>query len=379
MDLQSLLNLRDVETAARDRIAPIHFDYVAGGARDEHTVNANESAFTRLQLLPRMLRGNEKRVLDTTVLGSPLSMPILLSPSAFHRLFHPGGECATARAAAAAQTVMIASMAATTSIADIAAAARAQLGGADPDLWFQLYIQPDLEITDTLVKRATEAGCRALVVTIDSPVLGAQERNWRHGFNDLPAGLACENLRNLRAGEPGHIRQIVMSGELTWDHIDWLRGITDLPIVLKGALHPEDARIALEHGVQGLLLSNHGGRQLDGVPSTIELLPDIVAAVQGRVPVILDGGVRRGTDVVKALALGAAAVGVARPTIWGLATGGEDGVSRVLEILRSELDHAMALCGASSLADLTPELVRLPGWGSMAGPPAAAPGREVRR
>jgi 4-hydroxymandelate oxidase len=200
------------------------------------------------------------------------------------------------------------------------------------------------------------------VETVDSPVLGAQERNWRHGFNDLPAGLHCENLRDLRANETGHVRQIVMSAEISWDHIDWLRGITDLPVILKGVLHPDDARIAVEHGVCGLLLSNHGGRQLDGVPSTIELLPEMVAAVGGRVPVILDGGIRRGTDVVKALALGATAVGIARPVIWGLANGGEAGVRRVLEILREELDHAMALCGASGLSELTPELVRLPGW-----------------
>ncbi|MFJ4790347.1 alpha-hydroxy acid oxidase [Streptomyces sp. NPDC088794] len=367
--------VRDFEAAARAELNPVYADFIAGGARDEITVRANEAAFGRLQLLPRVLRGSAVREVDISLLGSRASMPVLLSPTAFHKLVDPEGELATARAAAAAGAIMIVAMASTVAVGEIADAARA--AGDDVALWFQLYIQPDLEITEALVKRATDAGCTALVVTVDSPVLGAGERNRRNGFHDLPPGLRCENLVDLRDGERGHVRQIAMSPELNWAHVDWLRGITSLPILLKGVLHAEDARLAVGHGVDGLLLSNHGGRQLDTVPATLELLPEIVAAVDGRIPIVLDGGVRRGTDVVKALALGASAVGVGRPVMWALAEGGEKGVRRLLELLRDELDDALALCGASGLADLTPDLVRVPTWGPTPGP-AVAPGADTR-
>jgi 4-hydroxymandelate oxidase len=353
-----MITVRDFQAAARERMDPVHYDYVCGAAGDELTARANEAAFTQLRLLPRVLRGRDKRELGVELLGSTASLPVFLSPTAFHKLVDPEGEAATARAAAAAGAIMIASMAATVAVGDIAAAAREAVPEGRPDIWFQLYLQPDREITEALVQRATDAGCAALVLTVDSPVLGASDRNRRNGFHDLPPGLACENLRNLLGNEPGHVRQILMSAEFRWADVEWLRSITSLPVLLKGVLHPEDARLAVAHGVDGLLLSNHGGRQLDTVPATIELLPEIVAAVGGRVPVLLDGGIRRGTDVVKALALGADAVGLGRPVMWALATGGEDGVRRVLEIIRAELDNAMALCGAATLRDLTPDLVR---------------------
>jgi 4-hydroxymandelate oxidase len=358
MSAPALLTLRDFEAVARERLDPVHYDYVAGGARDEITVRANESAFQRLSLLPRVLRGRAKLETAVTLFDSRASMPIIISPTAFHRLACAEGELATARAAAAADTIMIVSMASTVAVGEVADAARAAAPGRDPQLWFQLYIQPDLEDTEALVRRATDAGCAALVVTVDSPVLGVHDRNKRNGFNDLPAGLYCENLRNLRGDEPGSVRQIAMSPELSWDHVDWLRAHTELPIVLKGVLHPEDARLALQHGVDGLLLSNHGGRQLDTVPATIDLLPEMAAAVGGAVPLLLDGGVRRGTDAVKAIALGAAAVGVGRPIVWGLAADGERGAARVLEILREEFEHTMMLCGAGRLDELTGDLVR---------------------
>ncbi|MEU6251503.1 alpha-hydroxy acid oxidase [Streptomyces sp. NPDC047043] len=367
--------VHDFEAAARDKLDPVHADFIAGGARDEITVRANEAAFGRLQLLPRVLRGSAVRDLDVTLLGSRARLPILLSPTAFHKLVDPEGELATARAAAAAGAIMIVSMASTVAVGEIADAVRATDG--DAPLWFQLYIQPDPEITEALVRRATDAGCTALVVTVDSPVLGAGERNRRNGFHDLPPGLRCENLVDLRDGERGHVRQIAMSPELSWEHIDRLRGVTDLPVLLKGVLHPEDARLAVRHGVDGLLLSNHGGRQLDTVPATLELLPEILAAVAGRIPVVLDGGIRRGTDVVKALALGATAVGIGRPVMWALAQGGEKGVRRLLELLREELDDTLALCGASGLGDLTPDLVRVPAWGRVPGP-VVAPGSDRR-
>ena len=350
------ITIREFEDAARQRLDPVYFDYVSGGARDEVTLRANEAGFARLSLLPRMLRGQEKRTLETTLLGTRASMPVLLSPTAFHRLMTAAGERATARAAAAADVIMIASMAATVAVEDIAAAARQAAGGASPGLWFQLYIQPRRDITRALVDRATRAGASALVVTVDSPVLGFSDRNQRHAFHDLPDGLCCENMRGLAGGD-GHVRSIEMSPALSWEHVDQLRTMTSLPILLKGILHPQDAVLAIEHGVDGLLLSNHGGRQLDGVPATIDLLPAMAAAVGGRVPLLMDGGVRRGADVVKALALGAVAVGIGRPVMWGLAAGGEAGLTLVLEMLRAELDHTLALCGVGRPADLASDLV----------------------
>jgi 4-hydroxymandelate oxidase len=353
-----LLNVAAYQEAASTIVDPVHYDFFAGAARDEITMRANESAFQRLCLLPRILRGSDHRDHSVELFGARASMPILLSPTAFHKLAHPDGELATARAAALADTIMIISMASTVAVEDIAAAARAAVPGRDPSLWLQLYLQPDLDFTEAIVRRGEAAGVKALVVTVDSPVLGHRERDDAHDFHDLPQGMRCENLVDLREGSTGHVRQIQMSAELSWEHLDWLRSITPLPILLKGVLHPEDARLAVAHGVDGLLVSNHGGRQLDTVPATIQALPEIVAAVRGRIPIVLDGGIRRGTDVIKALALGADAVGVGRPVIWGLAVDGENGVRGVLDLLRTEFDHALALCGATSVADLNPDLIR---------------------
>jgi 4-hydroxymandelate oxidase len=347
--------IAEFEAAARERLDPAHYDYFAGGAQDEITLRENETAYKRLRLLPRVLRGSDKRDLSLTLLGTPSSMPILIAPTAFHRLAHPDGELATARAAARAGTIMIVSMAATTAIEDIAAAA------PDLGLWFQLYLQPDLEFTEAIIRRAENAGVKAFVVTVDSPVLGRRERDDRNAFHDLPPGLAVENLRdigeNRSGGTASHVRDIVMSA-LNWDHIAWLRSKTKLPVLIKGVLHAEDARLAVHHGVAGIVVSNHGGRQLDTVAATIDVLPEIATAVGGAVPVLLDGGIRRGTDVVKALALGADAVGVGRPVVWGLAAGGREGVTQVLELLREDFDQALALCGGRHPADLTPDQVR---------------------
>lgn len=341
------VNLREFEDAARAVLDPVHYDYIAGGAQDEHTLRANESAFARLFLVPRILRGSGIPSLEVELLGRTMPSPILLAPTAFHRLVHPDAEPATARAAAAAGTTMIAAMLSTVSIGEIAAA-----GG--PGLWFQLYVQPDLAFTEALVRRAEAAGCRALVVTVDSPALGRHERNDRNSFHDLPPGMRCENLREL----DGDVRSVVLSPDLAWEHIAWLRGITELPVLLKGVLHPADVPLAIELGVAGLIVSNHGGRQLDTVPATIDRLPFIAEAAAGRVPLILDGGVRRGTDVVKALALGATAVAIGRPALWGLAAGGEKGVARVLELLRNELVNALTLCGCASAREVDVEVVR---------------------
>jgi 4-hydroxymandelate oxidase len=246
-------------------------------------------------------------------------------------------------------------------VEEIAAEYRKAAAELAPDLWFQLYPQRDLAFTEAIVRRAEEAGCRVLVATVDSPALGRHERNDRNDFHDLPLGLRCENLRELRGGEPGSVRQVDLSPEISWRHIDWLRGITTLPIVLKGVLHPFDARLAVESGVDGLIVSNHGGRQLDTTPATIDQLPQIAEVIEGRVPLLLDGGVRRGTDVIKALAHGADAVAVGRPVIWGLAAGGEEGVARVLALLRTELENALTLCGCDSPRAVTHSLIRTEG------------------
>jgi 4-hydroxymandelate oxidase len=325
---------------------PVYRDFFEGGAGEERTLRANEEAFARRRIVPRVLRGVGERDLRTTLLGTELSMPVLIAPTAFHLLAHPAGEAGTASAAAAAGTVMVLSMAATQPVEQVAA------GGAA--LWFQLYPQPDPDFQAALLARVEKAGCRAVVVTVDSPVFGRRERDLRHGFTDLPAGLACENMRD--AG--GRVRDIAMDPELSWRQIDRLRAATSLPLLLKGILHPADAEIAIGHGVDGVIVSNHGGRQLDGAIATLDALPAVAEAVGGRVPVLLDGGVRRGTDVLVALALGAAAVLVGRPVLRGLASGGAPGVRDVLETLRTELDQALALAGAKRPADLTTDLIR---------------------
>ncbi|WP_433046445.1 alpha-hydroxy acid oxidase [Dactylosporangium sp. CS-033363] len=335
----------DLRARARARLEPAHWDFYAGGAGAERTVHGNEEAFERIRLVPRVLRATGPRDLRTTLFGTELAAPILVAPTAFHRLAHPDGELATARGAAAAGSVLVVSMAATMPVEAIAAEAGAW--------WFQLYVQPDREFTAALVRRVEAAGCRALVVTADSPVFGRRERDHRHGFHDLPTGLVCENMRDAT----GAVRAIAMDARLGWDGIDWLRGITGLPIVLKGVLHPADAELAVEHGVSGLLVSNHGGRQLDGAIASIDALPAVAKAVGGRLPVLVDGGIRCGADIVAALALGADGVLVGRPVLWGLAVDGARGVQDVLSLLEDDLDRALALVGARRPADVTPDLV----------------------
>ncbi len=340
--------VREAERRARDVLDPVHFDFLAGGAGAERTLTDNEAAFARRRLLPRVLRGPGGVDLATTLLGTTLRSPVLVAPTAFHRLAHPDGEVATAAGVAAAGSLLTLSMMATTAVEQVTAV------GAP--VWFQLYVQPDRDLTVRLVRRAEAAGCRALVLTVDSPVRGRHTRDARHGFTDLPPGMACENLR----GPDGAVRDLVVDPDLGWDAVDRLREVTTLPVVLKGVLHPEDARLAVEHGVDGVVVSNHGGRQLDGAVSTLDALPGVVAAVGRRVPVLLDGGVRSGGDALVALALGADAVMLGRPVLWGLALAGADGVRAHLEAVADELAHAMALVGAHRPDELTPDLVVVP-------------------
>jgi 4-hydroxymandelate oxidase len=338
------LSLRTFEPLARQRLNPDVYDFFAGGAEDEITLRDNETAFARLTLRPRILRGTGAPDLTTTLLGHELSMPVYVAPTAFHRLAHPDGEVATARACEEAGVVMTVSMASTVAVEDL----------PGPERWFQLYLQPDLGFTQHVVQRAEKAGCTAVVVTADSPVFGRRERDLRNGFNELPRGLQCENMRDPVTGD---VRRIEFGMRLGWEQLDWLRTATTLPILLKGVLHPEDARLAVSLGVDAMIVSNHGGRQLDPSPASIDALPAVADAVAGRVPVLMDGGVRRGTDVVKALALGATAVGLGRPVLWGLAAGGQEGVAQVLAMLRAELTAALTLCGYASPGELPHDLV----------------------
>jgi 4-hydroxymandelate oxidase len=344
------LSLRELEAEAHGRLERPIYDFFAGGAEDEMTLRANEAAFSEIGLVPRVLSGSGPANLQVTVLGHQATMPVFMAPTAFHCLAHPEGERATARAAAEAGTIMIVSMASTVAIEDVVEVART----AD-SIWFQLYIQPDLDFTEAVVRRAEAAGCKTLVISADSAAFGRRERDLRNSFNDLPRGLCCENMRDMRNG--GAVRKFVFSREISWTHIDWLRAATALKIVLKGIVHPADARLAVERGVDAIIVSNHGGRQLDTVPAAIELLPGVADAVSGRVPLLMDGGIRRGTDVLKALALGATAVAIGRPVIWGLAVGGQQGVLQVLEMLRCELNRALALCGCVSLRDIGRDLL----------------------
>jgi 4-hydroxymandelate oxidase len=341
------ITISDFEEVARQRLATMVYDYFAGGAGDEISLRRNCAAFDELLLAPRVLRDVSRLDAGLELFGAKLPYPILLAPAAYHCLAHPEGERETARGAGAAGTVLVISALSTMTVEDIAAAATAPL-------WFQLYVQQDRAFTRDLVQRAEAAGCEALCITVDTPVLGTRHREVRDRF-ELPAGLDRANLRGWKGATASHLDESgvysdVLDAAMTWETIDWILGFAKVPILLKGILTPADAELAVEHGVAGIIVSNHGARNLDTTPATIEALPHVVEAVAGRLPVLLDGGIRRGTDVIKALALGARAVLVARPYLWGLAAAGAEGVAGVMKLLRNELLSAMALCGCPTLA-----------------------------
>jgi 4-hydroxymandelate oxidase len=359
MNQSAPVNLFEMERLAESRLSATAFDYYFGGAQDEVTLRENRAAYDRITLYFRILVDVSKRSTETTVLGERVSMPVLIAPTAFHRMAHAEGELATARAAGDAGTIMLVSTLSNTSVEDIAAAATGPL-------WFQLYIYKDRDATRDLVARVEKAGCTAIVLTVDAPILGPRERDVRNRFT-LPDGLTVKNL--LGAGQGTVAMEMYGSGlqsyvsnfidpAISWRDVEWLRGITKLPIILKGVVRADDARRAVDAGARGIVVSNHGGRQLDTSPATIDALPYVADAVGGRAEVYVDGGIRRGTDVVKALARGARAVMVGRPVLWGLAVDGEPGVARVLEILRNEFDTALALSGCPSVADVTADLLR---------------------
>jgi 4-hydroxymandelate oxidase len=347
------LTLDDFEQTARELLPQMVFDYYAGGAGDEWTLRENRRAFDRWVIRPRVLIDASQPDLRTTVLGQPLPFPILLAPTAFQRMAHDDGELATARAAASLGALMVVSTIATVSLEDIAE--------TDVARWFQLYVLKDRDLTAELVKRADAAGYSALVLTVDAPFLGRRLRDERNRFT-LPPGVSLANLAG--AGLPVSAGSGLSSffldrhdPTLNWESVGWLRSLSPLPLVLKGILTGQDARLAVDAGADAVIVSNHGGRQLDGAPATLDVLPEVVESVDGRMEVLVDGGVRRGTDVLKALALGARAVLVGRPYLWGLAVDGEAGVRRVLEVLRDELILAMILAGQPSVAGIERSLV----------------------
>jgi 4-hydroxymandelate oxidase len=356
--MENLINLFEFEVAACERLSTMCRDYYASGANDEITLRENRAAFERLRLYYKTLVDVSRRDLTTPLLGQELSMPIAIAPTAFHKLAHPEGEVATARAAAKAGCLMVLSTLSTCSIEEV-------MAEANGPLWFQLYVYKDRGATKALIERAEKAGCSGIVVTVDAPMWGRRERDVKNRFQ-LPEGLSVKNLMPANmadfpraaagSGLAAYIAEVI-DPSLSWGDLEWLRRTTKLPLLIKGIVRADDAEKAVDLGASGVVVSNHGGRQLDTAPATIEALPRVVDAVAGRAAVLVDGGVRRGTDVVKALALGANAVLVGRPILWGLAVGGEAGVSRVLEILRSELDLAMGLCGCPSVSSIPRDLI----------------------
>jgi 4-hydroxymandelate oxidase len=353
----SIAAVTDYEPFARERMTKQAWAYVAGGAGDELTLAENCAAFRRLRLRTRVLRDLSGGGTALTLFGQTFAHPILLAPVAFQKLAHPDGEMATVIAAAAIETGMVVSTQASVSLEAIAREAQAPL-------WFQLYVQPDRAFTEALVRRAEAAGYGALVVTVDAPVSGLRNREQRAGFR-LPAEVEAVNLHGMRAlpadsreaGTGSLLGSPLLAAAPTWRDVTWLKSLTRLPVLLKGIMTAEDADCAMAAGADGIIVSNHGGRVLDAQPATIDVLPQVAGAVDRRIPVLVDGGIRRGGDVLKALALGASAVLVGRPYVYGLASAGAVGVAHVLRILRAELEVAMALTGCRDLAAVGPALI----------------------
>ena len=352
MTEETVLNVADYARAARGVLAKDVLDYYEGGALDEITLRENTVGWEKLKLHYRVLAGVGPRDLRTTVLGQPISMPIVVAPTAFHKLACADGEIAAAKAAKTADTLFVLSSLSNTAM-------EAVFPQAGRPRWFQLYIYKDKEITRALVERAEAAGAGAIVLTVDAPGLGTRERDARNRFT-LPPVLSVENLAPLGKGNMPNVEGSGLAGyvrdnfksDLSFDDLDSLCGCTRLPVVVKGVCRSDDARKIADHGAKAIVVSNHGGRQLDTAPPTCEVLPHVVDAVDNRCEVYVDGGIRRGSDVLKAIALGARAVMIGRPILYGLCVGGESGANAVLEILRRELDEAMLLCGCTTLSDI---------------------------
>lgn len=346
--------LSDYEALAPQHMSGMAWAYMAGGAADELTLQDNCAAFQRRKLYNRVLRDLREGNTRLTLFGHTFECPIWVAPMAYQKLVHPDGEIAMALAASAVRTGMVLSTQSSILLETVAQQAQTPL-------WFQLYIQPDRDFTRQLIRRAEAAGYQALVVTVDAPVNGLRNREHRAKFR-LPEGIEAVNLRGMRLlqqpatpiGSPALMGTPLLETATRWEDIQWLREQTQLPILLKGILHPEDAVEAAQIGADAVIVSNHGGRTLDTLPATLDALPPVVQALQGRIPVLMDGGIRRGSDILKALALGAKAIMVGRPCIFALATAGAPGVAHALHLLRAELEVSMALAGCNTLEKITP-------------------------
>jgi 4-hydroxymandelate oxidase len=359
MTVEQLQSLYDFEASAQKKLDPMASAYFGGAARDRLTLVDNRRAWDRINLWYRVLVDVSERNISTTVLGTDLSMPILIAPTAFHGLAHQEAESATVRAAGQVGTIACVS---TLSNVPLETLADVSTG----PLWFQLYVYRDRGVTEALVRRAEAAGYEALVLTVDAAEIGTREGDHRHGFH-LPNGLRAANLTAAGldtipqdangSGLNDYVRRL-LDPSLTWADVDWLSSLTKLPIVIKGLIRSDDARRAYDHGAAAVVVSNHGGRQLDTAPSTARALPYIADAVGDKIDILVDGGIRRGTDIVKALALGARAVLIGRPILWGLAHNGQRGVEDVLSMLAHELMEAMALCGCPSIESISKDLLQ---------------------
>jgi 4-hydroxymandelate oxidase len=355
------INVFDFEPVARKNVPPAHFGYMASGIDDEVTLRANREGFLKFQLRPRRLNDVSKVDMGVELFGTKYDSPIFISPTGGNKFFHPDGESAVARAARVGNHLQILSTSSNDSVDDVTKARGAPI-------WFQLYASPQWEVAQALIKRAESAGCPVLVVTVDRVGGRNQETLFRLMRSDTRECNACHDRSSFakRAVRRHNYDGIDLSGitgsgessNLSWSTIKRMRDITRMKIVLKGIVTPEDAELAVQNGIDGILVSNHGGRGEDNGRSTIDALPEIIATVNGRMPVIVDSGFRRGTDVIKALAMGAQAVGVGRPYLWGLGAFGQEGVERVLHLLRTETRAAMQQCGVHSVKELNPSFVR---------------------
>ncbi|MCH9010636.1 MAG: alpha-hydroxy-acid oxidizing protein [Chloroflexi bacterium] len=348
------VNLYEYEALAKERLPKPEWDFIEGGATDEITIGRTRRAFDSIMLRPRMLVDMDERDLSTTVLGEKLDFPVMLCPAGHHIRAHPDAEKATVRAASAMDVGMILSSGSSVVMEDVAA-------NATRKIWFQQYFYRDQGITELMAHRAEESGFSALCITLDASIRSKRERNLRNNYM-IPASPNYDGLEVQRGFAPSSDDAPpqfsgMVSPRATWKDFEWLAGKTELPLVAKGVMTAEDARLAVEHGVKAIIVSNHGGRSLDSTFATIEVLPEVVDAVDGRAEVYLDGGIRRGTDIVKALALGARAVLIGRPIFWGLAAGGEEGLRGVLTILRDELESTMGLCGIPEVGAIGRNLV----------------------
>jgi isopentenyl diphosphate isomerase/L-lactate dehydrogenase-like FMN-dependent dehydrogenase len=353
--IDSLINVFDFDQAAKARLAKPAYDYVSGGGWDEVTLKRNRDMYQKILLLPRFFEKVDKLDLSTEIFGLKLPFPIAIAPTGTHGMIHPDGELATVRGAGKLGALMAVSTSSSFPIAKIGAEAKSPL-------WFQLYTGPDPDGTRERVENALAAGCKAVCVTVDAPYQAPRERDTRNNWQRIfPEGKEGRRPRRYSEEEPNSPYGLPMRYQATldWTFLEQLAKWFKAPILVKGILTGADARRAADHGAQGVIVSNHGGRYLDGVPSTIEVLPEVVAAVGGRIPVLLDGGVRRGTDALKALALGAKVVFVGRPPLWGLGAYGQPGVEKVLTILRNELAWAMGLAGRSTIRSIDSSLIRI--------------------